>query len=307
MNKKIKINPILMKDCMVGSRSMKMSWAIFGINLLFMIIVLIMLAVNDEYPIVYYYKSISNIFPVLAVCETAILVLVIPIMTSGSISGERERQTLDIMLTTPIKPIAIVTGKLLSAILTVAMYVISSVPLLAISFILGGVKSQVLFEYIGMVLFLGIYVGSIGIFSSSIRKTSIAATITSIVIIAGIAFFTLLIFFIAEYEYEYGGKNTGDVDFLNLASVLLAFNPFVGFADFMFRGCSSQSIVGIMSDFFSENRMKGFLNGFYSMILPITIVVNLLVSFGFLWLASKKTVVTKNKKRRRRKQRTGME
>ena len=129
-----------------------------------MIIVLIMLAVNDEYSIVYYYKSISNIFPVLAVCETAILVLVIPIMTSGSISGERERQTLDIMLTTPIKPIAIVAGKLLSAILTVAMYVISSVPLLAISFILGGVKSQVLFEYIGMVLFLGIYVGSIGIF-----------------------------------------------------------------------------------------------------------------------------------------------
>ena len=69
-------------------------------------------------------------------------------------------------------------------------------------------------------------------------------------IIAGIAFFTLLIFFIAEFEYEFGGKNTGDVDFLNLASVLLAFNPFVGFADFMFRGCSSESIVGIMSDIF---------------------------------------------------------
>lgn len=301
MNNRFRWNPILKKEIMVKSRSMRMSWAIFGINLVFTGITWMVFAASENYTNVYYYQALSMIFQVLAITEVAILTMVIPIMTSGSISGERERQTLDIMLTTPMRPISIVSGKLMSALATVGLYVISSLPFLAISFILGGVKWHVLLGYIGMILFLGIYVGSIGIFASSIRKSSVAATILSLLLIGGIALVTFIIWLMSVDMYMYSGKGSGDADFLNFSAFLLSFNPFVGFAEFMMRSCSSLTMRSIMEVATSQTRLQGGLGSFYSAILPITIVVNLLVSYGFLRLAARRTVVTKNKRKRKKK------
>ena len=92
----------------------------------------------------------------------------------------------------------IALGKLGSAMAMVMMYMITSVPVMAIAFVLGGMNWWALFGLIGMMLYLGIYVGSVGIFCSSVVKKSIMATILTIVIGIGIIIVTLVIFAIGN-------------------------------------------------------------------------------------------------------------
>jgi ABC-type transport system involved in multi-copper enzyme maturation permease subunit len=302
MNKKLRINPILKKDMMVGSRSMKMTWGIMVLNLIFALIVSIMLLDNANTVSFSsnYYKELLAVFPVMAVGEAVIMCLVIPIMTSGTISGERERQTLDIMLTTPIKPMSIITGKLASAIMTMMMYVLSTIPIMAIAFVLGGLDWWVLFAYIGMMLYLGIYVGSIGIFSSSIKKTSIGATITSIVIIAAIVIGTFIIYLVGFWVYDYSkyGSTTNNVDIFNLTTTVLMFNPVVPFFDFMLRSCGAESIYVLGKYTIATQRMYGYMEFLYKYCIAVSIPLNLIVSYGFMRLAARRTVVARKRKRR---------
>ena len=74
--------------------------------------------------------------------EFLMLILIMPAMTAGSISGERERQTLDLMLTTCMTPADIVLGKLEAALGTMFLMVVSSLPILAMVFVYGGVTAS---------------------------------------------------------------------------------------------------------------------------------------------------------------------
>ena len=57
----------------------------------------------------------QEIFGALLLVETLLVVFLAPAFTAGAISLEREKQTLDMLAATPISSIAIVIGKLLSA------------------------------------------------------------------------------------------------------------------------------------------------------------------------------------------------
>ncbi len=72
---------------------------------------------------------------------------------AGSIAGERERQTLDMLLATKMKPWSIVLGKLESSLSSVLMLAVSSLPVLSIVFIFGGVG---ILELVGFVVILGV-------------------------------------------------------------------------------------------------------------------------------------------------------
>ena len=299
MKSKWNINPILKKELMVGSRSMKMSFAIMGINgfLTLVVILVMMIASGASVLSGYDYSNLICLFPVLGCIECGILSLVVPIITSGSISGEREKQTLDIMLTTPVKTFSIAVGKLESAMVVVMMYMISSIPLLAIAFVLGGLSWWALLGLIGMMLYLGIYVGSVGIFCSSVVKKSVAATILTLAIGIGIITLTTVIFsswnglaaymgllkYGESYDYEMGAS-----------LIVLMLNPYAPFFDFMVRTMSSQSVFTMWDSIGNGNVI---LKGIYHGWIPISVIMNLLVSYGFLKLAAWNIAATRNKKK----------
>ena len=203
MNNKFSSDLILKKEMVVGSRSMRMSWAIMAVSGILTAIVVFVLLVSGYVGShgSYDYSSLIVLFPVLGCAECGLLSLMVPVITSGSISGEREKQTLDIMLTTPISPFSIVLGKLWSAMMMVMMYMVASVPVMAIAFILGGLSWWNLLGLFVMLLYLGIYVGSVGIFCSSFVKKSIAATILTIVIGVGILVGTTIIYYICFFSF----------------------------------------------------------------------------------------------------------
>jgi ABC-type transport system involved in multi-copper enzyme maturation permease subunit len=121
----------------------------------------------------------QEIFGALLIVETLLVVFLAPAMTAGAISLEREKQTLDMLATTPISSLAIVVGKLLSALTYVFILIIASIPLTAMVFVFGGVgPDEVLRGY--LVLFVtAIGLGSLGLFISALMQRTQAATVVT--------------------------------------------------------------------------------------------------------------------------------
>lgn len=299
MKKKWHMNPILKKELMVGSRSIKMPFAIMGVNAFLALIVVLVIAVTNMTGVVigYDYSALSCLFPILGCVECGLLSLIVPIITAGSISGERERQTLDIMLTTPMSPFSIALGKLGSAMMVVMMYMVSSIPIMAIAFVLGGMSWWALFGLIVMLLYLGLYVGSVGIFCSSVVKKSIMATVLTIVIGVTIIVVTTIIFYagIAAKAYQASVVNGTQVT-PGALPLILMLNPYSPIFDFMVRTMTSSSVYEIIKEAGNTSLTLGNL---YKYWIPVSMIWNLLVAFGFLKLAARNICVTRNKKNKK--------
>ncbi|MFQ9208670.1 MAG: ABC transporter permease [Clostridium fessum] len=65
-----------------------------------------------------------------------------PALTASSISGERERQTLELMLTTTMEPRDMVLGKLASSLVTMLVLAVSALPVQALVFVYGALRCR---------------------------------------------------------------------------------------------------------------------------------------------------------------------
>jgi ABC-type transport system involved in multi-copper enzyme maturation permease subunit len=121
----------------------------------------------------------QGIFAALLMLETLQVAFLAPSATAGAISLEREKQTLELLVATPISSIAIVLGKLVSALVYVWLLIAASIPLTAVVFVYGGVApDDVLRGYVVLVV-TALGLGSFGIFCSSlVRRTQAATAIT---------------------------------------------------------------------------------------------------------------------------------
>ncbi len=204
----MRINPIVKKDLQVSSRSMRLAWGLFAYEAILTIAFLLaMLVIQEDSRSLYrsgnIYNSMVYLFPVIAIAQICIIALITPIITASSISGEKERQTFDVMLTTAMSPLSIVFGKVTSAVIRIMFYVLGSLPIMALSFVVGGLGWSTLLSYLGTVLLLAVFSGSIGIFCSAICRKSITAVILSFVcyfVVYGMTFLPLLLRFILGYN-----------------------------------------------------------------------------------------------------------
>ena len=103
--------------------------------------------------------------------------LLVPISALGAFAGERENRTLDLLITTTLKVRSIVLGKLGSALLTGAIYVLAPLPLLMTGFWLGGVTTTELgitFLFLVLAMLSGV---SSALLISAFLKRTIAAVL----------------------------------------------------------------------------------------------------------------------------------
>lgn len=128
----------------------------------------------------------------LSIMQFALIVLVAPALTAGAISGERERQTLDLLLCTRVNAIHIVLGKLLSSTAFLTLMIVCSLPVMAVTMFFGGVG---FLDVLLMALFLFITAlacCAIGIFYSAIFKRTVTATVVSYLTIFALGVGTLI-------------------------------------------------------------------------------------------------------------------
>ena len=172
---------------------------------------------------------------VLTAAQFALLVLIGPAMTSGAIAGERERQTLELLLVTNTRSFRIAAGKLLESFALLALMIVSGLPAMCLTVVVGGVTfEQVL---VSMLFLLAVAFGtvSVGVFASACCRTSVRSGVTSYRMIALIAVVTTLpVIFgypraITDVVYDnqlYAAMTPGEA--LRMIHPLLFFNPGYG-------------------------------------------------------------------------------
>jgi len=106
-----------------------------------------------------------------------LVVFLSPAFTAGTISGERERKTLDLLITTLLPARSVVIGKLASALAYIVLLILAALPIHSLAFMFGGIiLSEVIIGTL-ILLVTALIAGSIGIFVSSFMKSSIASTV----------------------------------------------------------------------------------------------------------------------------------
>jgi ABC-type transport system involved in multi-copper enzyme maturation permease subunit len=185
----------------------------------------------------------QGIFAALLLLMTLQVVFLAPSSTAGAISLEREKQTLDLLVTTPISALAIVIGKLLSALIYVFLLIAASIPLMAVVFVFGGVgPDDVLRGYI-VLLVTAIGLGAFGLFCSSLVKRTTAATAITIFGVLAITIGTVfvLVFWQAMTQLDDNGNRRAGPLGIRTPTPLAWINPFVAQADVL---CGTESTFG---------------------------------------------------------------
>lgn len=120
-----------------------------------------------------------QIFSYMALFQVMIIAFVVPALTAGAISGERERRTFDLLLVTRVSPAGMVLGKLVSSILYVILLLLATLPVFALVYFFGGVPLAVLFAVLGLSAASAVAFGAVGLFFSALFKRTQAAAVAT--------------------------------------------------------------------------------------------------------------------------------
>ena len=113
-----------------------------------------------------------------------LVALVAPTFAAGSITGEKERKTYEMLLASPLRPSAILVGKLLGSLSFLVLLIVSSLPLMILCFLLGGILlSEIARAYLVLILAAGTF-GMLSVACSSyFRRTSSALVVSYLIIL----------------------------------------------------------------------------------------------------------------------------
>ncbi|MGB8455698.1 MAG: ABC transporter permease subunit [Anaerocolumna sp.] len=213
----MRFNPVYQKELKTSVRSMRTALILLGYNGILALFGLFAFYITFEYDSRYGstvdYASILQIYAIITAAEFGLVLFTVPALTAGSISGEREKQTLEILLTTKMTPLQIILGKLTSSISMMIFLAFSSLPILAIVFTIGGVTLKDFIEFILLVVVTAVFIGSIGIFFSTLFKKTTSATVSTYGILLVLGLGTLAVLWAIRLIIEikmnkFSGDNT---------------------------------------------------------------------------------------------------
>ena len=277
----MRVNPVLRNESKIAVRSIKFTLMIFAyIAVLSIAVMIYYSSVNQQvFSNGLYLQSSKLFYVVMAIGQAVLLLFIVPALSSTSICSEREKQTLDILLSSKLTPFQIIIGKVSASSLRVIILIISTMPLYAIGSLTGVIKISNILELIVFFIVNTIFVSSIGVFISTCAKTSKVSTTLSyalvLAIYMGIIVITWVILIITIYNKDMSGTA---LTTMPKALPIVYLSPVVGFVSLLLNQ------VGLGSEFsgiFSE-----FGISMYSEY--ISIVVQLVLSGLFIYLASVK-------------------
>ena len=274
----MRVNPVLRNESKIAVRSIKFTLMIFAyIAALSVAVMIYYTSVNSQvFSNGLYLESSTIFYVVMAIGQAVLLFFIVPSLTSTAICSEREKQTLDILLSSKLTPLQIIIGKVSASSLRLIILIVATMPLYAIGALIGGIKMS---NILGLIIFLivnTIFVSAIGVFVSTYVKTSKVSTALTyglvLFIYIGIVAITWVILMITVYQMSISGNITSTMP---KASPIVYLSPIVGFASMILN----QVGLGEFTNMFSE-----FGISMYSEY--ISIVIQLVLSAIFMYLAA---------------------
>lgn len=224
-----------------------------------------------------------TLFETIVIVMLGLVLFIVPGLTADALTGERERQTLVPLQVTLLRPRSIVIGKLLAALAFVTLLVVATLPLIGVSFVLGGVVVSQVAKAVVAVLATGVVVAALALACSGLAKRTQGA----MVLAYGVALFLTL-----GIPAVYAGQRAIDDDGPHPAPTVLLLSPFVATADFVappsdpvdgFSGGGSSPLASMSQGVrdlevetaagrfgFAPNRGRGFDQGFGGGFVDIT-------------------------------------
>ncbi|TCZ73595.1 ABC transporter permease [Paenibacillus albiflavus] len=181
--RQILTNPMLDKEFRLRMRTPR-----YTFSLLFYILALSLVAMGYIYMSNGLFQSGQNrfnpessriMFYILSIGQLILVAFMTPGLTAGVISGEREKQTLNILLTTQQSSASIILSKLVSSLSFMTLIVIATLPIYSIVFLYGGISPKQLLLVFLFYLFIMLLLGSLGVLFSTVFKRTVVAIIVT--------------------------------------------------------------------------------------------------------------------------------
>ena len=195
-------SPILKKEFLTLLRGRK-AYVFLFVTVLFSILFCLIFWPSEGSPFYRYGAEAGrNFFIALSFALLGLVTLITTAFTAGSFSGEKERQTYDLLFLTLLRPASILVAKLISSIGFLLLLMVSLLPVFSVGLLIGGVEFQEIAESFGIIIISIITFGIIGMACSLIfRKTTVSFIISelSVLFVAAGQIFTLLAFFYVKH------------------------------------------------------------------------------------------------------------
>jgi ABC-type transport system involved in multi-copper enzyme maturation permease subunit len=137
------------------------------------------------------------VFGLIVWLELIMVSFIAPALTAGSISTEREHQTLDLLRVTLLTARNLVFGKYLSGLIFIFLLLFTSVPLQSLTFLSGGVLPEEIFLGVLILTVSAITFCAVGIFFSALIPRTLVSTVLAyaiaIFLVFGIPMILLII------------------------------------------------------------------------------------------------------------------
>lgn len=221
------INPVLRREAKTALRNWKIFYAVAAYILIITVVaaVVIWQLMYHSYSASFNPLSMVDVYVGLTILQLVLILLMTPAFTAGSISGERERQTLDLLLVTKMPAISIVMGKFLSGLSIIVLMVIATMPVFALLMYFGGTSlPYVLAVVVYMILVCGTF-GAFSILFSTIFKKTVTAMVVTYITTAVLCGGTLILYAIICSVYGTFYAASLPIAF---RIPLLAINPAIG-------------------------------------------------------------------------------
>lgn len=115
----------------------------------------------------------------LTALQFLLIVLVAPALSAGSIAGERERQTFDLLLVTGVGARRIVLGKVMEDFAFLTLMVLCGVPVMALACVTGGITLAQVLATAGWLLVIALEALCVGMLASAMCRRSLSAMISA--------------------------------------------------------------------------------------------------------------------------------
>ena len=176
-------NPVLQRELLVNLRTGRAFVLLAAYQILLAAVVLLAWPSDARLDLTTSPPSARRLVDLFFLGQYVIASLMAPTFAAGAVTGEKERMTFEMLLASPLRPVAIVIGKMVASLTHIGMLILASLPIIVLCLPLGGVSLfEVLAAYLGLIVSVVLF-GAIGVACSSYFSRTSASLVVSYLII----------------------------------------------------------------------------------------------------------------------------
>ncbi len=160
-------NPILVRVVSGASRRVRHLWlrvGYLGALLLVVLFSLVQSVSGKDASLTDLAKAASQTFMWASTAQLLLMCFLAPVFTASAITQERDAQTFNILVSTPLSNAQIVLGSLLSRLYFVIVLLLSGLPIFLMTMVYGGVTSRQILESFALCAATAVLTGALAIF-----------------------------------------------------------------------------------------------------------------------------------------------